>query len=87
VAGPHLPYCQREESDVSSTGTAHRRIKGLGLVIFAKLIAVALVLVLFRVLQVEFGVGIAVLALAHFAVLGGLIIYGLRAGVLRRPRG
>ena len=62
----------------------HRRTRGLTIIVLAKLLFVVAVLLLFRVLQVEFGLGVAALVLLHLGIGSGLVVYALRAGLLGR---
>ena len=69
-----------------SIGSAHGRTRGVAIVLAAKLLLVLAFLVLFRVLQVKFDTGLAVLVLLHLIVAAALVTYALRKGFLGGKR-
>jgi hypothetical protein len=62
-------------------------MKAFGVIVVVKLLAIGAMLILFRALQIRFGISVAILASAHVAVAMALVIYALRGRIQRRRQG
>lgn len=64
----------------STTSAPRRVVKALGVMVLVKVLGIIVVLALFRELQIQLGIGAALLVLLHVAAATALVAYKLRGG-------
>lgn len=74
---------QGSEPRMHSIGSFHGRSRGLAIILTAKLLIIAVAVLLFWVLNVEFGIGVAALIFLHLAIVSALVVLAMRRGMLR----
>lgn len=82
----HQPPEHRSTHYLEPFGLAHSRSNWLGIAAAVKLIAVAAVFGLLWLLQLRFEIGALALILLHVALVGALLVLGVRSHILRRRR-